>query len=394
MTDGLARSRGEFSKESPRFVKGRRYDKESIEAVVDETFLVEIEPEELYYIRGGRGIRVGFRVVSRQQVVREFLLLSILLGAIFTMIVQSSSTLASSTYTQPLSGFVWGHQQVPVLVQQSPSYAHDAVAKAMQTWNLAGAWFASTFHPISNGYTFFEVQQSPSGTDYVSVVFNQTQTGNSWAIPTYNSWSYSNGVYWLHRVTLSIDLNAGGGQLDGDQLRSLAAAEFGFAVGLSNTNFDETDLLNYLSVNHGVAVPSSLNLYAASLLSAVTSSSNMPSNPISLPQDIPYETPTESEIQPTVSTTSQPSASQNSFSVTTASTEISQQSSLSQTNLLILVVIALLGIVAIGVAFRFRRSERPEFCSNCGARLTRNAKFCKSCGHSQSPNGDQTELWG
>jgi len=225
----------------------------------------------------------------------------ILFFILLTSIAFHATGAVAGSYEQPLAGFAWSPRQIPVVIQKSPQYAHDAVLQAMQAWNLAQTWFSNTYHVSSNPYTFVEVQQL--GTSYVNVVFNQTQTRADWAIAAPYWWWNDDGVCYKITVSISIDLSVQGGDLTSRQLRSLAALSFGVALGISNTDFSRTDLMNWYSVDNGVVVPSTLNLYAVALLSMVATKNDMPKSPVTLPADISYEIPTEFAITGSESTT-------------------------------------------------------------------------------------------
>ena len=244
----------------------------------------------------------------------------ILCSLVLTIIALNSRAVVASAYEQPLQGFAWSPRQIPVVIQKSPEYAHDAVLEAMQTWNLAQIWFSNTYHVSSRPYTFVEVQQL--GESYVRVTFNQTQTTNDWSTTNCYYWWNTDGVFYRIQCNMSIDLSIQDGtELSPLKLRSLATAGFGFSLGLLNTVFSQTDLLNWYSVDHDIVVPSTLNLYAVALLSMVTSRNDMPNSPVTLSGDIPYETPSESAITESVSTTTQEPAVS---STTTQSSYLSQ----------------------------------------------------------------------
>jgi hypothetical protein len=229
----------------------------------------------------------------------------------------NARAVVASAYEQPLWGFAWSSRQVPVVVERSPEYAHDVVLQAMQTWNFAQTWFSNTYQISTRPYTFVEVQEP--GDSYVKVTFNQTQTTNDWSTTRCHYWWNTDGVFYRVRCNITIDLSVKDGtELSPQQLRTLATAGFGFSLGLLNTVFSQTDLLNWYSVDHNVVVPSTLNLYAVALLSMVTSRNDMPRSPVTLPGGIPYETPSESAITEPGSTVRQTTTSlTNSYATTT-----------------------------------------------------------------------------
>jgi len=201
----------------------------------------------------------------------------------------------SGTFEQPLSGFSWPTQQIPVVVEEHPEYARDAVLDAMQIWNLAQTWFSKTYMVPSRLYKFVEVEQS--GQSYVKITFNQTQTRDDWGYTWWYYWYDSNGVFYKITVLISLDLTLRDGRsLGTTELQVLATHELGHALGLNHTVFSEMDLMNHFSPSHRITTPSTLNLYAVALLSGVTSRNYMPQNPVTLPQNIPYWTPSESVI--------------------------------------------------------------------------------------------------
>jgi len=218
---------------------------------------------------------------------------------VLTITALNTSAAVASVPEQPLWGFAWSPRQIPVVIQKSPDYAHDAVLQAMQTWNLAQTWFSNTYQVSSRPYTFVEVQEL--GESYVKITFNHTQTTNDWARWSCFYWN-NNGVFTTIQCSTSIILSLRDGtDLSSMQLRNLATMGLGAALGLLNTKFSEMDLMNYYSVDHDVVVPSTLNLYAVALLSMVVLKNDMPKSPVTLPGNIPYETPSESAITELVS---------------------------------------------------------------------------------------------
>jgi hypothetical protein len=219
------------------------------------------------------------------------------LALLLLLPVFSLSTFAAPqiAYEQPLEGFAWPTREIPVVVEKSPEYARNAVVQAMQSWNLAQTWFSDTYQIPTRSYRFVEVDRV--GQSYVGVFFNQTQTRDDWGYTWYNYWPDSSGVFYEITVSISLDLTLWSGRsLSALELQALTTHEFGHALGLDHTTFSETDLMHHLSPNHVVTAPSTLNLYALSLLSLVTSRDNMPRTPVILAKNIAYETPPESAI--------------------------------------------------------------------------------------------------
>ena len=283
-----------------------------------------------------------------------------------------------STCEQPLAGFAWSPRQIPVVIQESPDYAHDAVLQAMRTWNLAQTWFSDTYHVPSRPYTFVEAQQL--GESYVKVTFNQTQTRDDWALTSPYWWWNNDGVFYKIAVSISIDLSVRDGDLSPLQLRSLATAALGFALGLKNTVFAQTDLLNWYGVDHNVVVPSTLNLYAVALLSMVVTKNEMPESPVALPANIPYETPSESAITESASTTTQELAVSSTESVSSMEFGVQPQS---YATYFILVIGAILGTGAVLVMRSRSVSARKEsVCPGCGGENPLDSDFCGRCGRS------------
>jgi hypothetical protein len=201
----------------------------------------------------------------------------------------------SGNFEQPLSGFAWPTQQIPVVVEEHPEYVRNAVLDAMQIWNLAQTWFSNTYMVPSSPYKFVEVERL--GQSYVKITFNQTQTRDDWGYTRYYYSYDSDGVFYKITVLISLDLTLRDGRsLSPTELQALATHELGHALGLNQTVFSEMDLMNHFSLGHRIATPSTLNLFAVALLSGATSRNDMPQNPVTLPQDISYWTPSESVI--------------------------------------------------------------------------------------------------
>jgi len=256
----------------------------------------------------------------------------------------------------------------------------------MRTWNLAQTWFSYTYHVPSRPYTFVEAQQL--GESYVKVTFNQTQTRDDWALTSPYWWWNNDGVFYKIAVSISIDLNVRDGDLSPLQMRSLATAALGFALGLKNTVFAQTDLLNWYSVNHSVVVPSTLNLYAVALLSMVVTKNEMPESPVALPANIPYETPSASSITESASTTTQELTASSTESV--SSTEFGVQPQ-SLNTYLILAVAAIVGSgTALVVRNRSVSARRTLVCPGCGAGNPLDGDFCGRCGRSLR---DETRIY-
>ncbi len=200
-------------------------------------------------------------------------------------------SVASSTglMVQPLIGFTWPMSTIPVSIQNQPSYARQAVLDAMSTWNAAQEWFIQTYEP---GGTVFQLYEVPASTDNgVNVIFNQTQTDpDNWGIASCTN-AYSNYVFTKVHCNISLDLAFSSGQaLTQSQLQSLAAQQLGYALGLASTTFSEYDLMNHKAPSHEITLPSTLNLYAVSLLTRTNSINSLPSSPVSLPDNVPYAT--------------------------------------------------------------------------------------------------------
>jgi hypothetical protein len=292
-----------------------------------------------------------------------------------------NSVTAATTPMQPLGGYAWSTREIRVIIQNSPQYAHDAVLQAMETWNRAQAWFANTYHVPSRPYTFFEAQQ-PSDS-YVTVTFNQTQTRSDWSL-TWPTWSWdNNGVFYKITVSTSIDLITGGERLSSLKLRSLATSALGFALGLSNTDFDQTDLLNWYSVNYDVVVPSTLNLYAVALLSNVNSRRDMPTSPVVLPAGIPYLTPPESAVGLSNASTTLQLGSTSESAISITETPSSQLAIAPNNSIIVLLLVVVVLLVAVIILQRRKRQTRPVLrCPKCGAGYASDDAFCSECGRS------------
>jgi hypothetical protein len=213
----------------------------------------------------------------------------------------NSVPVAASTPVQPLGGGSWPSSQIPVYIKPvgqvsgqasvSAGYARQAVLDAMKTWNFAQKWFIDTYMGgKGTPYTFEETSTPPATTASAVVIsFNQTQTSDVWGWTYFQWWWGASGQIYKASATMSLILTFyDGSALAQSQLQAIAASGLGIALGLNNTSFSELDLMNPSAANHGVNIPSTLNLYAVYLLSETSNIHTQPSSPVSLPTNIPY----------------------------------------------------------------------------------------------------------
>ena len=193
---------------------------------------------------------------------------------------------------QPILGYSWPNSTIPVSIQSQQPNATQPVLLAMTSWNSAQQWFIQTYGTGGTAFTFQQTTQPLGPSDNgVTVAFNQTQANPSSLGASSCAGSYENAVFTKIHCNISLDLTFNSGQaLSQSQLQSLVMQELGFALGLGSTTFSEYDLMNQQSPSHEVTLPSTLNLYAVSLLSQAKSTSTLPMSPISLPNNIPYAT--------------------------------------------------------------------------------------------------------
>ena len=194
---------------------------------------------------------------------------------------------STGSKVQPILGYAWPTATIPVSIQSLQTNATQSVLLAMSTWNTAQQWFIQTYATGGTSFTFQQTTQPLGPSDNgITVSFNQTQTNLSRLAASSCAESYTNATFIVIHCNISLDLTFSTGQaLNQGQLQSLAMQSLGFALGLGSTTFSEYDLMNQQSPGHEVTLPSTLNLYALSLLSQAKSTSNLPVSPISLPNN-------------------------------------------------------------------------------------------------------------
>jgi len=84
-------------------------------------------------------------------IVEAVFLLTIFLGLSALPVLANQST-----FVIPLEGGRWRQYSIPIFVPATPSWAHNATLRAMNDWNEAQDWFASTYYPQSTYYNLVE----------------------------------------------------------------------------------------------------------------------------------------------------------------------------------------------------------------------------------------------
>lgn len=313
-------------------------------------------------------------------------------------IVSLQNAFAQSLQVQPIYGFSWPTHNIPVNVEASTPNATGAFSKAIGTWNLAQQWFMNTYMAgVGEPFVFYETNSTLDS--IVTVTFNQTQTTEDLGNTKWNAFHDQQGFFKKVVVSISIDLNGQDGQILSDmELQTLATHELGHALGLDHTTFSTSDLMNHVPK---IMFPSTLNLYAAYLLSQSSNENNLPQQSVTLPGNIPYLTVSQAELEtvtpPIVQTT------------TTSSLQLTQiANTLTHGPWPYIGILAVLAGVVVALAIRGRKKtiskadlgeaevifrENPiienqpirmepgrKKCAHCGAEVPREELICRNCG--------------
>lgn len=193
----------------------------------------------------------------------------------------------AQTYTIPLLGGRWDRYEIGVAIPASPAWAHGSVLDAMNIWDRAQQWFASTYYPKGKNNELILSEQVAHGSEAtppehtVLVSFGDFASGES--IAEESASISSNHIFTSAAVKLPRSYH---GQALNDSyvpwLTRLATHVFGHVLGLDDaTGF--CDLMTSQATCDTPNLPSSLDLYAIHVLAE----GSMPST-VTLPSDIPY----------------------------------------------------------------------------------------------------------
>jgi hypothetical protein len=205
--------------------------------------------------------------------------LTYLIPFLLFLVVLPTAFAQSTTYIIPLLGFHWDSYTIGVEIPSNVSWAHDQVVNSLKIWNQAQLWFAETYFPSSQVYTFVE---SSSGPVIVGFIENHdayeaqcSKYGNSSVGCAGQAWVYfdmsyfANGSEWWFQHT--------------------STHEFGHVLGLGHSLVNG-DLMcadwTYCPDTPAVLTPSTLDLYAVHMLAAGMA---VPKKGVTLPSYIPFQ---------------------------------------------------------------------------------------------------------